>query len=89
MSGKGSGLRAAPILVVLALGFSISLVAACFAPSAVALAASSDSKEVNVKGGPKKGGKDPPINIESAKLDYYDKEQKLVTPAMSWQFRAT
>jgi len=77
MSGKGSGFRSAPILLALALGCSFSLFAACVSPPAVALAASSSAKDTAAKTTPKKA-KDPPVNIESGKLDYYDKEQKLV-----------
>jgi lipopolysaccharide export system protein LptA len=78
MSGT---VRPAPVLLSIGLGFLLSLAAAGFSPSSIAKAASTttkDSKEVNVKGPTKKESKEKPINIEAAKLDYYDTEQKLV-----------
>jgi lipopolysaccharide export system protein LptA len=61
-----------------ALGCAVALFAACgWGASFAAPAPSSGSKEVQVKN-PNKAKKDPPINIDAEKLDYFDKEQKLV-----------
>jgi lipopolysaccharide export system protein LptA len=70
------------------LGCALSLMGSCFAPIAVALAASTTpakdttTKDTakDTKAAPKKKDKekDPPINVESSQLDYYDKEQKLI-----------
>jgi lipopolysaccharide export system protein LptA len=73
-----------PICRAFALGCAFSLMGSCFAPVAVALAASTppakDAPSKDTKAAPKKKEKekDPPINVESSQLDYYDKEQKLI-----------
>ncbi|MGO9008325.1 MAG: LptA/OstA family protein [Beijerinckiaceae bacterium] len=77
MKGQGGEFRPAPVFVALALGCSIVLLAADVGPVSAARAASQTVKEVG-KATSGKQSKEQPINIESAKLDYYDKEQKLV-----------
>jgi lipopolysaccharide export system protein LptA len=81
VSGKGGGVSS--ICRAAALACGLSLMGACFAPMAAALAASTtpakDTTTKDTKAAPKKDKeKDPPINVESSQLDYYDKEQKLV-----------
>jgi lipopolysaccharide export system protein LptA len=73
--------RPVTILVALALAGSAAFLAYDAAPVSAARAASQTTappagKEVKVTGG--KESKDAPINIESTKLDYFDKEQKLI-----------
>src|SRR5271156_6457949 len=77
-----------PKLLLLAVGFGclVAFAAFGFQPSSAAMAAASGGKETNGKetnakgqsGKQKDKEKNAPINIESDKLDYYDKEQKLV-----------
>ncbi|MGP0059074.1 MAG: LptA/OstA family protein [Beijerinckiaceae bacterium] len=77
MKGKGGEFRPAPGFLAFALGCSIVLLAADVGPVSAARAASQSVKETG-KTTSGKQSKDQPINIESTKLDYYDKEQKLV-----------
>jgi lipopolysaccharide export system protein LptA len=79
MNGETGGLRLAMAKRAIAVGCALAVVLACgfVSPVSAAQPASSSSKEVTVKS-PAKTKKDPPINIEATKLDYFDKEQKLV-----------
>src|ERR1039458_359730 len=77
MKGKGGEFRPAPVFLVFALGCSIVRLAADAGPVSAARAASQPVKET-AKTSAGKQSKDQPINIESDKLDYYDKEQKLI-----------
>lgn len=88
-SGSGGGFDA--VWRVFALGCALAFMGSCFSPMAVALAASTTTKDTpakdkTTKATPKKTKetkekekeKDPPINVESSQLDYFDKEQKLI-----------
>ena len=77
MTCRRGEFRPAPSFLGLAVACSVVLLAADVGPVSAAHAASQTVKEV---GKPTSGkqSKEQPINIESAKLDYYDKEQKLV-----------
>lgn len=79
MNGETGRLRLAMAKRAISVGCAVAFVAACgfVSPVSAARAASSSSKEVTVRS-PAKAKKDPPINIEAAKLDYFDKEQKLI-----------
>lgn len=79
MSGDGGGSRRLPIVFKLVAACALALLACDVAPVRAAQAATPPAREtVRVVGKQSKESKDAPINIESAKLDYYDKEQKLV-----------
>jgi lipopolysaccharide export system protein LptA len=83
-----NGLRPLRFLLCAGFGCLLAFAAAGFQPSSAAKAAAAGSKETNVKEANAKGStgkdkdkekdKDTPINVESDKLDYYDKESKLV-----------
>jgi lipopolysaccharide export system protein LptA len=75
MNGETGRLCLAPALRVVALSCAVALFATCsfISPLSAARAASAGSKDA-----PAKSKDSKPINIDAAKLDYYDKEQKLI-----------
>src|ERR1700748_332453 len=80
MNAETDGWRPARALRAVALGCAVCLLALCglgSSPSDARAAAAGD-KEAPAKSAGGKAKKDPSINIEAGKLDYFDKEQKLV-----------
>lgn len=60
------------------LGCGVALMASGAALAQVADVTTSQSKSVHIKSTAARNGNKQPINIQATKLDYYDKEQKLV-----------